>query len=1142
MRKIYGFLVCLCAVFGAQGQSFTVTKDNNGNPLNGVTVSAVAECLDNYVIKVKAGGTDEYRNFQIDYNGNSLKSLGWTFVGCSFAYGSAAIYTGTTADRWYIINPENKSVVEVNSAPNCTELKVDKTDFLFSTCGSVPAATQSFIVNGKNLSDDITISIAGSGAAYYDFSPKTIAKGGGTAGATITVTLKADAPVGAKDAIISIKTGDLEKTIQLSGYVTESAMLQHGSLSGNLDYDDCNGTLPTGSIKLRGHCLDNNVVVKAPNNFEVSVDGTAWSDLITLTDATFTTDIQVRLKEEGLWPNTTYTGDVEITTGGKTEYVPVSAASKPVRTSIIPNKNVVYNLFGDGTAAQSITVTGTGLTANITAKAPAGFEISLTEGGTYGATVDLPREGGTVWVRPKNYTSGLVRGNVTFSSPTATGVEKQTVEVMHGAEELCTVTSTTPSIPEGKVFVCNGTFSIAHDVEFVVEGELHLTAGYKMNSGTLYVAPSGAVIIQEEFIMTTGKNSSGTRKKVEVINEGIIELRGTPAKGKFQMASNLDNNSTTPSLSSEGLYFSNYGNFGISNAEVIMGQNNTGGTNGGAFFYNQEGAIVFIDNKDFPERKVYFGGKNKTLHESILLSRPGVGTSAAAQQKAALGSNAGYFNLHLNEGSLFVVKHTDVDMIIGQPGDGEQKIAGELYVYNGNLDIAFQNGIGGQAPTIAKSGGLYVIDETPSDCHQTGMLNIHAGGGNMKFIVEGNMWATGFDGANSSKSGSNEVVIKPGGTGFVGNVGANMPSENYKIHVEGEGTLYYCGNWSEYGDAVGDVDAGGTLFWAPTYYKHDNEGSPTDTNDEGTLVIVVAKVGSSGVSGGHKIEVLEYDGVETIKAYLTYTNNGKTWNYPKTYSLCTTCLDSDRREFFTINPDGSFKIRTLTVGDFSVSKGATSDQMKDFNGNLISTADECEKLFLTTPPEKNTPQYSWLPVTLISFKATATAAGGARVQWITQTETNNDYFTLYRSYNGIVFEPIATVAGAGTTTVPQFYEYNDKNFISNIAYYQLGQTDFNGKETMSTVVAVQNMYLPTFEIEKLQNNGNGNYTITFLFPDTESENNITIYSVTSVKKAQYNFAAGTMSTQVEAKLYPSGTYIVEHVAGNRKTVKKIVIQ
>ncbi|MDR1761933.1 MAG: T9SS type A sorting domain-containing protein, partial [Bacteroidales bacterium] len=123
-----------------------------------------------------------------------------------------------------------------------------------------------------------------------------------------------------------------------------------------------------------------------------------------------------------------------------------------------------------------------------------------------------------------------------------------------------------------------------------------------------------------------------------------------------------------------------------------------------------------------------------------------------------------------------------------------------------------------------------------------------------------------------------------------------------------------------------------------------------------------------------------------------------------------------------------------------------------------------------------------------------------------------------------------------------FYEYSDKNFISNIAYYKIGQTDFDGKEIMSYIVAVQNMYLPTFEIEKLQNNGNGNYSLTFLFPDSESENNITIYNILNVKKAQYSFSAGTISTQVETNLYPSGTYIVEHSNGNRKTVKKIVIK
>lgn len=1066
---------------------------------------------------------------------------------------------GTKNEAYIVITTEgDEKTIQLSGYVLKKELKLSTTLVEFTpTCKGNTFARKAFTITGSCLAGSISVALE-NGYALEDEAGNaitTITNTDANNGITVYLTSSKTATINPVEPAVTLMSdeGLTPISIGASGLM-EDDILQIGSLSGSLDYSDCSKCTsgkeciqnPAGTIPLQGYCLGDDVVVTAPNNFEV-FDGTNWVSSFTITDNNFTTNVQVRLIEN-LPSNTTYEGDVTIALAGNTHPVPVQGKSEITETSLIVNKNGIFNTFGtDGTVAQSITVTGTGLTESVTAKAPVGFVIASSENGSYETAVTLPSSGGTVWVRPADNTPAdvFVRGNVTFSSTTATGVAQQAVEVMHGAKEMCTITANT-TIPEDEVWVCNGTFSIAHDVTLNVEGELHLPTGYQMNSGTLHVKPTGAVIMQEEFILTNGKQGS-TLKKVEVINEGRMELHGTPAKGEFHMATNQSVNGVSVQPDNNpgnALYFTNKGMFGISNCDVIIGQN---GQSGGAAFYNHTDAIVQIDNKDFPEREVYLGGEGST--ESILFTRPGDKTTAAEQLAAAGNFKGGYVSIHLHKNSHFVVKNTSTNTLIGQPGDGRQEIAGELYVYDGDMTIGFQNGSGGQTPTI--SGGMYIIDQTPSDCHQTGMINIHAGGGNMQFEVEGNLWATGLNGQNANKSGDNEIDVKPGGTVFIGNVGANMPSDNYKIHVEGEGTLYYCGNYSEFGDAVGTVESGGNLYYAPTYYEYDNEGNPTDTNDEGTCAVVVAGVGGKGngqqnignMSFSYEIEVLSYDDQTQppiITANLKVSSNGKSWNYPKTYSLCTTCTDSDNREFFTIDANGSFRIRTYTTGDFSVSKGAISEIMKDFEGNEISSAEECEELFLTPPKEPK--EFSWLPITLAQFKATPTAAGGARIEWITQTETNNDYFTLYRSYNGVVFEAIATKGGAGTTTVPQFYKYDDKNFITNIAYYKLEQTDYNGKKTMSNVVAVQNMYLSTFEIEQLQNNGNGNYSITFLFPDNETENHISIYNIMNVKKAEYNFAAGSISAQAEVNLYPSGTYIVEHSNGTRKTIRKIVVK
>ena len=51
---------------------------------------------------------------------------------------------------------------------------------------------------------------------------------------------------------------------------------------------------------------------------------------------------------------------------------------------------------------------------------------------------------------------------------------------------------------------------------------------------------------------------------------------------------------------------------------------------------------------------------------------------------------------------------------------------------------------------------------------------------------------------------------------------------------------------------------------------------------------------------------------------------------------------------------------------------------------------------------------------------------GNFLQWVTASETNNDYFTLLRSANGIDFEPIAKIEGNGTSSETHLYDFLDR--------------------------------------------------------------------------------------------------------------------
>ena len=86
-----------------------------------------------------------------------------------------------------------------------------------------------------------------------------------------------------------------------------------------------------------------------------------------------------------------------------------------------------------------------------------------------------------------------------------------------------------------------------------------------------------------------------------------------------------------------------------------------------------------------------------------------------------------------------------------------------------------------------------------------------------------------------------------------------------------------------------------------------------------------------------------------------------------------------------------------------------------------------------------------LPVELLAFTAEKVEQEVA-LEWSTLTEINNDYFTIERSTDGIHFEPLLKVPGAGNSTTRINYVQYDAKPHLGYNYYRLVQTDFDGVE------------------------------------------------------------------------------------------------
>lgn len=96
-----------------------------------------------------------------------------------------------------------------------------------------------------------------------------------------------------------------------------------------------------------------------------------------------------------------------------------------------------------------------------------------------------------------------------------------------------------------------------------------------------------------------------------------------------------------------------------------------------------------------------------------------------------------------------------------------------------------------------------------------------------------------------------------------------------------------------------------------------------------------------------------------------------------------------------------------------------------------------------------------LPIELTYFVANQ-SKGNVEFAWQTASEKDNDYFTIEYSLNAVDFEELAIVAGAGTTTEEQNYQYTELSAKHNgTVYYRLKQTDYDGEYSYSNTVAVK---------------------------------------------------------------------------------------
>ncbi|NEN24749.1 T9SS type A sorting domain-containing protein [Cryomorpha ignava] len=175
-----------------------------------------------------------------------------------------------------------------------------------------------------------------------------------------------------------------------------------------------------------------------------------------------------------------------------------------------------------------------------------------------------------------------------------------------------------------------------------------------------------------------------------------------------------------------------------------------------------------------------------------------------------------------------------------------------------------------------------------------------------------------------------------------------------------------------------------------------------------------------------------------------------------------------------------------------------------------------------------------LPIELFSFSAEKQNSC-TNLEWVTDSESNNSFFTLERSDDAIHFHEILKVAGAGSSRQRQVYKYLDNTPKAGINYYRLSQTDFDGEQTYFDIKSVYFEYNDNIVI--YPNPSRGIFTIV-----RANENPVHMRILDANGKTLWMRDTNEMLTQVSVYQLPQGMYFLSIDDGQNQVTEKIVIK
>lgn len=590
------------------------------------------------------------------------------------------------------------------------------------------------------------------------------------------------------------------------------------------------------------------------------------------------------------------------------------------------------------------------------------------------------------------------------------------------------------TINSGGVLVCAGSYTLT------VSGAISVSGIYNMSAGTFNATSAITIASGGVFNFSGGTLNSGGNLVVDGtmnVSNGTISVTGATGtdnllvSGVFNQSGGTISNAQFTSVQSPGIYnlsggslnctkvlkLKSGGVFNISNGTALISGGIT--SNNSLDRINQSGGTIQSDNTaNWTMTGIY----NATAGLAIF---NGITTLTYSGSVASWT----FFNLTINSGKTF-----DQNSVINIYVKGNWTNDGGTYTHSGQR-VTFN---GSASQSITGTTGTTFDSLTINNSSTTGVTLLQPVTiSTILTLTDGYVYT---DATNLMIVSNNATSTSGSDASFVSGPMKKVGNDPFVFPVGSEGI------WAR----LEMVDDASFLYYnATTEFtcRYYNSYAP-------------------------------YNTPEYLAATMKHVSYVEYWDLERTYDTASNAQCNVRLYWENSSRSGITDNDHLLLAHFNSSAGYYQDQLGVPSGG--SSGYITSTLPLTSfSPFTFASDTAWssginpLPIELLTFKAEVNGKV-VDLNWSTASETNNDYFTVERSRDGIHFEAVGTVKGAGNSSSVINYLFVDENPYLAVSYYRLKQTDYDGHVSYSKLeeVKLETQHDISFSVYPNPNDGN----------------------------------------------------------------------